>query len=75
MAAQKDHVQDNEIAELRRELAELKEAISEIRTSTTDLLAAWRAAGVFVGVIKWAASIASGAAIIWAAIHGKDFNK
>lgn len=66
---------ENHVAELRREVSELKTCVSEMRDSMKDLLSAWQAAGVFVGIIKWVASIASGAAVIWAMIHGKDINK
>ena len=46
----------------------LQDEVKAIKDSVEALVNAWKAAGVFVGVVKWVAGVVAAIAAAWAAI-------
>ena len=55
---------------LSKEVASLKDEVADLNKSIEGLLDAWKASRGLLLLIKWLAGVASGCAVIWAALHG-----
>lgn len=55
---------------LSREVASLKDEVAKQNKAIEGLLDAWKASRGLLSIIKWLAGVASGCAVIWAALHG-----
>lgn len=63
----RDAVRDTRVVTLE-EFGGLQAEVSAIKESVEALVSAWKAAGVFLGVIKWCAGVVAALAAAWAAI-------
>ena len=54
--------------EFRSELKAIAEAQQKTAKSVEGLVEAWKAAGLLVSFVKWAASIVTALGILWAAV-------
>lgn len=57
---------DERQAQLVREQVHIRERMDRLENDTADLLAAWRAGGAVLRIVKWAAAVGAGLAAIWA---------
>jgi len=61
---------EEKVEALSNKVAYLTDKVSEQTESIEGLLAAWNASRGLLLIIKWLAGVASGCAVIWAALHG-----
>ena len=60
----------SEIKHLEDKVEVLSAEVVALKQSIEGLLDAWKASRGLLSIIKWLAGVASGCAIIWAAMHG-----
>ena len=60
----------SEIKHLEDKVEALSDEVVALKQSIEGLLDAWKASRGLLSIIKWLAGVASGCAIIWAAMHG-----
>lgn len=58
------------LAVMASEQVRLRAAIEKQERDTADMLAAWKAGGTVLRIIKWAAAVGAGVAAIWAFARG-----
>lgn len=58
--------EDHGIAELRSEVAQLRIDVERQTAATEQLVKAWEAAETLVSFVKWASSLVTALAILWA---------
>ena len=51
-----------------RDVTIVRERVEQVEEDQQDLLAAWRAGGAVLRVVKWASAVGAGVAAIWAFI-------
>jgi len=61
---------DIELAMLRKDVELLTDRVGELTNQVSGLVRAWETAGYIVSIVKWAAGLASAAAVVAAALKG-----
>lgn len=61
---------DVELAMLRKDVELLTDRVGELTNQVSGLVRAWETAGYIVSIVKWAAGLASAAAVVAAALKG-----
>lgn len=59
---------DAKQGQIVRDVTIVRERVEQVEEDQQDLLAAWRAGGAVLRVVKWASAVGSGVAAIWAFI-------
>jgi hypothetical protein len=59
---------DSKQGQIVRDVTIVRERVEQVEEDQRDLLAAWRAGGAVLRVVKWASSVGAGVAAIWAFI-------
>ena len=59
-----DSDQDIEIALMKAHIEQMQKDVSEIKASVSDLVDAWKSAGVFVALVKTAAAVVLAVGVI-----------
>ena len=59
---------DAKQAQIVRDVIIMREKVEQVEEDQRDLLAAWRAGGAVLRVVKWASAVGAGIAAIWAFI-------
>lgn len=57
---------DAKQAQIVRDVTIVRERVEQVEEDQQDLLAAWRAGGAVLRVVKWASAVGAGIAAIWA---------
>lgn len=61
---------DVELVMLRKDVELLTDRVGELTNQVSGLVRAWETAGYIVSIVKWAAGLASAAAVVAAALKG-----
>ncbi len=68
-----DHVTPAQLLGMLQQIVgeqqKIRERIEQVEVDTGDLLAAWRAGGAVLSVVKWASAVGAGIAAIWAFVR------
>lgn len=59
---------DSKQGQIVRDVTIVRERVEQVEEDQRDLLAAWRAGGAVLRVVKWASAVGAGVAAIWAFI-------
>lgn len=59
---------DAKQSQIVRDVTIVRERVVKVEEEQRDLLAAWRAGGAVLRVVKWASAVGAGLAAIWAFI-------
>lgn len=59
---------DAKQGQIVRDVTIVRERVEQVEEDQRDLLAAWRAGGAVLRVVKWASAVGAGVAAIWAFI-------
>ena len=59
---------DAKQGQIVRDVTIVRERVERVEEDQRDLLAAWRAGGAVLRVVKWASAVGAGVAAIWAFI-------
>lgn len=59
---------DAKQAQIVRDVITVREKVEKVEEDQKDLLAAWRAGGAVLRIVKWASAVGAGVAAIWAFI-------
>ena len=59
---------DTKQGQIVRDVITVREKVEQVEEDQRDLLAAWRAGGAVLRVVKWASAVGAGTAAIWAFI-------
>lgn len=62
---------DAKQAQIVRDVTIVRERVERVEEDQRDLLAAWRAGGAVLRVIKWASAVGAGITAIWAFISAR----
>ena len=54
--------------QIARDVTIVRERVEQVEEDQRDLLAAWRAGGAVLRIVKWASAVGAGIAAIWAFI-------
>ena len=54
--------------QIARDMTIVRERVVKVEEEQRDLLAAWRAGGAVLRIVKWASAVGAGIAAIWAFI-------
>lgn len=57
---------DAKQGQIVRDVTIVRERVEQVEEDQKDLLAAWRAGGAVLRVVKWASAVGAGIAAIWA---------
>lgn len=61
---------EQKIEKLEEEVAVLKHLITTLTTAIEGLVSAWDTAKGITSFVKWVGSLSTGAAVLWAILHG-----
>ena len=59
---------DAKQGQIVRDVTIVRERVEQVEEDQRDLLAAWRAGGAALSIVKWASAVGAGVAAIWAFI-------
>lgn len=59
---------DAKQGQIVRDVTIVRERVEQVEEDQRDLLAAWRAGGAVLRIVKWASAVGAGVAAIWAFI-------
>lgn len=62
---------DAKQAQIVRDVTIVRERVEQVEEDQRDLLAAWRAGGAVLRIVKWASAVGAGVAAIWAFISAR----